>query len=208
MKTILKSAAVSLLLLIFAASHACSQNYEALQNAFSESYTYEYAGDYSKAAEALKKVYDASSYETNLRLGWLTYMSGLFNESIAYYQKAIALMPYAIEPRLGIVNPASAMGNWDQVKAQYAEILKTDPNNTLVNYRMGLIAYGKSDYASAFKYFEKVINLYPFDYDSMIMFAWTNYKLGKLREAKVLFNKVLLMKPKDSSALEGLGLIK
>ncbi|MEZ5148220.1 MAG: hypothetical protein R2759_14450 [Bacteroidales bacterium] len=54
---------------------------------------------------------------------------------------------------------------------------------------------------------KKVVNLYPFDYDGLIMFAWTNLKLGKLREAKVLFNKVLMYKPDDSSALEGLSVI-
>jgi Flp pilus assembly protein TadD len=50
--------------------------------------------------------------------------------------------------------------------------------------------------------------MYPFDYDNLVLYAWTNYQLGKLREAKVLFNKVLLNKPNDASAKEGLGLIK
>jgi len=94
------------------------------------------------------------------------------------------------------------------VIAEYNEILAIDPQNTTVNYRMGSIYYGRKDYTKAEKYLEKVVNLYPFDYDSMILYAWTNYRLAKLREAQVLFNKVLLMRPKDASALEGLGLIK
>jgi hypothetical protein len=40
------------------------------------------------------------------------------------------------------------------------------------------------------------------------MLAWTNFKLGKTREAKILFNKALLYYPEDSSAKEGLALIK
>jgi hypothetical protein len=40
------------------------------------------------------------------------------------------------------------------------------------------------------------------------MLAWTNLQLGKSREARVLFNKVLLYSPGDKSALEGMGLIK
>jgi Flp pilus assembly protein TadD len=32
--------------------------------------------------------------------------------------------------------------------------------------------------------------------------------MGKLKEAKALFNKALLIKPNDSSAQYGLGLIK
>jgi tetratricopeptide (TPR) repeat protein len=91
---------------------------------------------------------------------------------------------------------------------QYVEILKIDPQNTIANYRLGSIYYGKADYNKALGYLEKNVNLYPFDYDSIILFAWTNFKLGKLREAKVLFNKALLNRPKDSSATEGLSLIK
>jgi tetratricopeptide (TPR) repeat protein len=180
----------------------------ALQDAFSKSYQYEYRGNFADAISALKTVYQEDSYEINVRLGWVTYLAGLFTESSAYYQKAIALKPYSIEAKLGIANPASALGNWDQVIAQYNEILTIDPQNTTANYRMGSIYYGRKDYGKAEKYLEKVINLYPFDYDSNILFAWTCLKLGKLREAQVLFNKVLLIKPTDASALEGLGLIK
>ena len=197
-----------LLFAMFATGVYAQDNTTALQEAFSNSYTLEKSGDYAKAAEALKKVYDEKSYEINLRLGWLTYNGGSFTEACAYYQKAIALMPYGIEARFGYISPAVALGNWDQVIAQYNEILKTDPQNTIANYRLGYIYYGKADYNKAYTYFEKNVNLYPFDYDSLIMFAWTNFKLGKLREAKVLFNKALLNRPKDSSATEGLGLIK
>jgi tetratricopeptide (TPR) repeat protein len=179
-----------------------------LQDTFSKSYAYEARGNFMDAVTTMKSVYKEDSYEINLRLGWVTYLAGQFTESAAYYQKAISLKPYAIEARIGFANPASALGNWDQVMDQYNEVLKIDPQNTLVNYRVGSILYGRKDFAKAEKYFEKVINLYPFDYDSMILFAWTEYKLGKLREAQVLFNKVLLIRPANASALEGLGLIK
>jgi tetratricopeptide (TPR) repeat protein len=194
--------------IILLSSLCFSQDYKKIQDAFSGSYKLETSGSYTKAIDMLKTVYDEKSYEINLRLGWLNYMAGLFTESISYYQKAISLMPYSIEAKLGIVNPAAAAGNWEQVKTEYNEILKIDPQNTTANYRLGVIYYGKQDYNTAYKYFEKVVNLYPFGYDALIMFAWCNYKLGKLREAKVLFNKVLMYSPTDSSALEGLGLIK
>lgn len=197
-------------LLLFLCTSICfaQDNTAAQQEAFSSSYTLEKSGDYTKAIDALKKVYDEKSYEINLRLGWLTYSGGNFTDACAYYQKAINLMPYGIEARFGFVNPAAALGNWEQVMTQYIEILKTDPQNTTANYRLGYIYYGKAEYAKALPYFEKNVNLYPFDYDSLIMYAWTNFKLGKLREAKVLFNKALLNRPKDASATEGLGLIK
>ncbi len=187
---------------------ASAQDYTKLTAAFSESYSKEKTGKYGDAVSALKAYYDPASYEINLRLGWLTYLQGQFTESLGYYNKAIELMPYAIEPRLGVVLPASSMGNWDVVITHYNKILSIDPNNTVTLYRLGLISYDRKDYKQAYQHFEKVVNLYPFDYQSMLMLAWTDYRLGKTREARVLFNKVLLYSPGDTSALEGLGLIK
>lgn len=179
-----------------------------ITEAFAKSYQMEKTADYKGAIAVLKESYGEGTYELNLRLGWLNYMAGLQNESMNYYTKAIAQMPYSIEAKLGYINPASVLGMWDKVIDQYVKILAIDPQNSVVNYRMGLIHYNKKDYKNAFRYFEKVANLYPFDYDNTLMYAWTNFQLGKLREAKLLFNKVLLMSPDDKSALEGLSLIK
>lgn len=185
-----------------------SQDYSKLQAAFQESYTLESAADLIKATEAMKSVYKEDSYEVNLRLGWLSYSVGSFTESIAYYQKAISLKPFALEPRFGLVMPASSVGNWEMVKQQYIRILEIDPMNTKACYYLGLIYYNREEYGNAMTCFEKMVNLFPFDYNGMIMYAWTNYKLGKLREAKVLFNKVLMISPEDASATEGLNLIQ
>jgi tetratricopeptide (TPR) repeat protein len=185
-----------------------SQDFTKLTAAFSESYAKEKSGKYAEAAAALKGYYDSNSYEINLRLGWLTYLQGQFNESTGYYNKAIELMPYAIEPRLGVVLPVSALGNWEVVISHYNKILTIDPNNTVTLYRLGLIYYDRKNYNQAAKYFEKVVDLYPFDYQSILMLGWTDYRLGKTREAKVLFSKALLYYPEDVSAKEGLSLIK
>ena len=197
-----------LAIFIFLVLVTFAQDYTKLTAAFSDSYAKEKAGKYLDAVMSLKAYYSADSYEINLRLGWLTYLQGQFSESMSYYNKAIELMPSAIEPRLGLVLPASSLGNWDMVIAQYNKILSIDPNNTLTLYRMGLISYDRKDYKQAFQYFERVVNLYPFDYQSVLMLAWSNYKLGKTQEAKILFSKALLYYPEDSSAKEGLALTK
>ena len=180
----------------------------AQQDVFNNSYALEYKGEYLKAAEAFKKGYDEKSYETNMRAGWLHYEAALYTESLNYYKKAIALKPYSIEAKFGYIYPAAALGNMDQVVAQYNSILEIDPQNTTANYQMGLVNYNKKDYKEAFRYFEKVVNLYPFGYDALLMYAWSNYQLGKTKEAKVFFKKSLLLVPNSQSALEGLSLIK
>jgi tetratricopeptide (TPR) repeat protein len=176
--------------------------------AFKESYPLEQKGDFAKAADKLKKVYQSDSYELNLRLGWLYYLAGNLSESENYYGKAIALKPYSIESRLGMAYPLAASAKWDELIVLYNKILEIDPQNTLTNYRLGLIFYNQQNFEKADPYLEKVINLYPFDYDTMILLAWNKLALQKFREAKVLFNKVLLYNPNDESALKGLTLIK
>jgi len=181
---------------------------ESKVTAFENSYTQEIAGEYGKAIQELKQVYDETSYPINLRLGWLSHSSGLFTESIAYYTKAIQLMPYSVEARLGLVYPAGAVGNWSLVMKTYKDILDIDSKNYTANYKLASIYYGRKEYSSATKYLETIVNLYPFDYNSTILYAWNNYQLGKIREAKLLFNKALMLSPKDASATEGLNLIE
>jgi tetratricopeptide (TPR) repeat protein len=193
---------------LFALLPVVPQAQNGLVNAFKESYALESKSNFKGAIEALKKAYQPDSYELNLRLGWLCYQAGSLNESVSYYSKAVALKPYAIEPKFGLAYPYSALGRWDDIIGLYNKILEVDPQNSIANYRLGLIYYNQGNYGRADPYIEKVVNLYPFDYDSLLLFAWNKLKLQKTREAKVLFQKVLLYSPDDPSALEGLGLIK
>ena len=185
-----------------------AQTTSEIQNAFKKSYEYEASGDYTNAISELKKVYKEDSYEINLRLGWLNYMSGMFTDSQAYYTKAISIMNYSIEARLGVVLPAAALGNTNLVSVTYKKILEIDPKNTTANYKLGLIYYQNNDYENAIKCFESNVNLYPFSYDSMIMLAWSYLNAGKTREAKILFNKALMYNPGDESASAGLKKIE
>jgi tetratricopeptide (TPR) repeat protein len=176
--------------------------------AFASSYTFEKNKEYSKAIAEIQKVNDEKSYETTIRLGWLYYENGSYTTSAQYYEKAVALMPYSVEARLGYVLPEKALGNMELVKAAYEAILKIDPQNSYANYYLGLNFYNNKNYSTAFTFLEKFANMYPFDYDITVLFAWTNFQLGKLREAKVLFTKTLLIRPDDTSATQGLTLIK
>lgn len=60
----------------------------------------------------------------------------------------------------------------------------------------------------AISHAEKVANMYPFDFDAVILLAWINLKMEDYRKAKILFNKSLLIIPGNTSALEGLELIQ
>ena len=206
METLKRISLIAVLVFLF--SCLMGQNTSSTQSAFVKSYESEKSGNYAAAISTMKSIYKADSYIINIRLGWLCYLAKQYTESIKYYEKSIALKPYAIEARFGCVKPLSAIESWEKVKAHYVEILKIDPQNTVANYWLGVIYYNRKDYANATKLFEKVVNLYPLDYDSVIMLAWSKLNTGKSADAKVLFNHALILRPNDSSALNGLKLIK
>jgi tetratricopeptide (TPR) repeat protein len=203
-----KKLPIFLVIALIGFTTAKSQNLALVQSAFETSYAYESNGLYSKSIETIKNVYDAKSYEMNLRLGWLSYKNGNLTESATYYKTAIEILPTSIEARLGYVLPESVLGNWDNVITQYLEILKFDPKNSTVNYRMGLIYYNKADFENSYKYLGIASALYPFDYDINLNYGWACLKLSKFDEAKTTLNRVLLISPKDAFALDGLKQIK
>lgn len=204
MKPIKNTIAILISILSFG---SYAQNKEVM-NAFSQSYTYETAQNYDGAISSINAVYSATSYEMNLRLGWLNYLKGKYKESVSFYQKAADLMPAATEPKWAIINPLTKLESWKEVEKNYLAILKLDAKNSTANYNLGLIYYYRKDYLNAKKYFDVSLNAYPFGYNNLLMSAWTNYFLGNKNEATVLFNKTLLYSPNDKSALEGLSLIK
>ena len=196
METLKKLGLLFCLLLLVVSPSA--QNRAERQNAFYKSYDAERSNKYSLAINELKKVYNAEDYFANIRLGWLHYL-------VKQHDSA---KEYSIEARFGLIKPLSAQEDWAGVKEQYLEILKIAPQNTLANYWLGVIFYNAADYTQAEKRFEKVVNLYPLDYDSVVILGWTKLNLGKYQEAKVMFEHALTLKPGDESSLEGLKLIK
>lgn len=204
METVKRNIFLVFLVVLFSNVSFSQHDFSEIQEAFNESYQLEASGDFKDAANKIKEVYEDDVYESNLRLGWLNYMAGNFNESIAFYQKSIALMPFAEEPKFGYVFPLSALGRWDEVITVYTQILENSSNNTKALYYLGTIYYNRKQYDKALTYFKRMTDLYPFDFDALYMYAWSNLQLGKKKEAKLLFQKALLNKPNDVEAKNGL----
>ena len=207
MELLKRSIAVTLMSVIFC-MNIDAQTFEQIHKAFKESYASEYKGDITAAITSLQKVYKADSYETNLRLGWLTYSAKKYTTSMEYYEKAGDLKKYSIEARLGYISPANAAKQYEKAYQKYEEILKIDPYNSVANYWVGITYYNIKKYDIAEKYLILVVNMHPFDYDANHMLAWTYLNLGRSGEAKLLFEKALLNRPDDASAKEGLSKCK
>ncbi|MGZ3863287.1 MAG: tetratricopeptide repeat protein [Bacteroidia bacterium] len=181
---------------------------EKLRKAFGASYELAALQNYTGALAALKPVYDKSSYEINLRMGFLCSAAGMNKEAVNYLNIAIALKPNSIEPRLAIATPLAAMGNMNDLITNYNSITGLDPQNTTANYRLGYIQFELKEYGKAITFFEKVVNLYPSGYDALIMLAKSNLNAGNNAVAKGLFTKILLLYPGNKAAAEGLASVK
>jgi tetratricopeptide (TPR) repeat protein len=163
--------------------------------AFTKSYEYEYAANYKKASETLVNVYDENSYELNLRLGWLQYQAADYTKSISYYKKAIINKPTSIEARIGLSYPLAALGNDDDIIANYQEVLKIDADHSTANYWLGYIYYMHKDMDLAAKHTKKVLEFYPFDYDSNFLLGKIYIAQGKITEAKEVLGLALYYNP-------------
>jgi tetratricopeptide (TPR) repeat protein len=187
---------------------AYGQTDAAINAAFAESYKSELGGNYVVAVSQVRSVYRPDDYNMNARLGWLLFLAKQYTESVNYYDRAIKLKPYCIEARFGMIKALNALESWDKVKEQYENILRIDSQNTTSLYWLGVLLYNRKEYDAAARNFEKVVNLYPMDYGSVIMLAWARYYQGRTADARVMFNQALLLSPNDASATQGLNLLK
>lgn len=196
----MKGSKLILIAILFSFKFIIAQTTEA---AFSKSYSFEYETQYAKAISALTDL-KTESYQINLRIGWLYYLSKDYTKSEQYYRKAIALEPLSIEARFGLVLPLSMVGNWNSVLATYLEIIKLDPNNSTANYRISSIYFARKDYANAKTYVGKILKFYPFDYDSNLLLGKILMAESKNAEAKKYFLKALEYNPQSEEAISAI----
>ncbi len=176
--------------------------------AFSKSIEFEKKAEYLPAIQSINSLNDSTSYDVVIRLGWLHYKAGLTLKAMQYYKTAIDIKPNAIEPRYGYTYPAYLLEDHSKLISEDENILKIDPNNKTINANLGLLYFYKKEYNKALPYFEKLVNLYPFDYECILNLAWAFAYLSKNADAEKHFNTVLFYSPKDKSALEGLLYVK
>lgn len=198
---------VSILIAVIFIFGSCAANAQAngKVKAFNESIRYEANNDFSNALDVLIKSGGGNnSYLMNMRLGWLYYKNGEYNDSKERYSAALNQQKRSIEAMLGLTLPLAAMDEWDQVTSVYQSILKIDPVNYYANLRLGQYYLNKGEYQAAKSYLEKVFALYPAEYEINLSLGWTYLYLGEKQKAKELLTSALMMSENDKSATEGL----
>ena len=206
MKTQLLTTFCATLLLLLVVTPSVAEDEQAAH--FSTSVELETKGKYQDALDALLKVTDQrkSSYMYHLRKGWLLYLLGKYDDSIAAYKKAIAKDSGSLEAKLGIIPPQLAARKWVDAERAALEVLKLDPRNYLGLSRLAYAYYNLTRFSDAAKAYKKVLDLYPGDVDMRSGYAWALFKHGKYEAAKKEFKHILEFAPKHSASLQGIGL--
>ena len=170
-----------------------------IQQIYYKSYNYEKMGDYKDAIKVLIPLYKKypEGYTINLRLGWLFYLNKNYSNSIKHYQKASLILPYSIEPKLGLMRDYLALQDFKDALKEGNLILREDYYNYYGNYYEILALKGIKDYKNAVKLTNKMLGLYPTSVLFLNILGEVYYHQNKKDLAKKVFKSVLLLDPNN-----------
>lgn len=178
-----------------------------IAGSYRRSFEYERAEAYQDAIRALAPVYEAypNGYTVNLRMGWLFYLNGNFNNAAAHYEVARSAAPFALEPKLGQLLPLLAQGRWNEAESVAYEVVSVDHYNYYGNMRLIVALRLQEKYEPAYQIALKMATAYPTDLTFLEELARLNDARGDTEEATRLFTDLLILDPENQVAREYLG---
>ncbi len=190
------------LFFFFLSSKIFALSLEDIKKAYYMSYRYEIAGDYRDAIRSLMVVYKSypNGYTVNLRLGWLYYLSKKYSNSIFHYKKAIKVIPYSVEAKLGLTLPLLAQGKYSSVERLCYQILNQDFYNYYGNLRLVYVLRKQKKYDLAEKVINKMLYLYPTDTNFLLELGILKFEKREFNNAKRILNDVLILDPENLKA--------
>ena len=173
-----------------------------IKAAYHASYEYERAEDYQDGIRALAPVYEAypNGYTVNLRMGWLFYFNGNYNNAVAHYEVARSAAPFALEPKLGQLLPLLAQGRWSDAERVAYEVVSVDHYNYYGNVRLVLALRMQQKFESAYQIALKMAGAYPTDLTFLTELALLNEARGNEEEALRLFTDLQILDPENEAA--------
>ena len=155
--------------------------------------SYDNKGDYNKAIECYEKTIELNPDDADAyyNMGNSYTNKGDYNKAMECYEKTIELNPddaWAYG-NIGVVYDYN--GNYDKAIEYYQKVIELTPDDAKAYYNMGVAYRNKSNYDKAIECYQKAIEL-KLDYAKAYYNLQELYrdKLGRISEAKDLFNKI------------------
>ena len=132
-----------------------------------DSYNAETARNYARALQIMEDLNTTDPNDSfyNLRIAWLQYLLGRYNDSLKNYQKSYNIFP-SLDAQTGILNCQLALGLWNDAHIQAEQILKKYPQNMLVLGKAAYATYMLQDYQATANYYQRIIDIFPWDMES------------------------------------------
>ena len=174
---------------------------------YSLSYSFERAGDYKRAAEAMAPLYRLypRGYSLNLRLGWLAYLQGAQANSVGYYKAASSILPESFDAKLGLVLPLIALERYEEGERVLEEILKIDYFNYYANLRLSYLLRLQGKPKLALAVVNRLLPLYPSDVLVLGEWAENLVALKQNQEALRVLKDIQILDPTNLRAGELIG---
>jgi len=181
-----------------------SLDYEEILSAYQKSYLYERVGDYKDAIRVLMPVYKEypNAYTVNLRLGWLYYLWGKYENSIYHYRKAVSAIPSSAEAKLGLSLPLMAQGKWKDVEILMYQVIASDYYNYYGNLRLSTALERQGKYYLQMAVAKKMLALYPTSVPFLIELGKAYYYLENYDAALKVFKDALVLDPENNTVKE------
>ncbi len=172
---------------------------DTIQKHYYQSYHYEQLGKYDEAIKVLAPLYKkyANGYTLNLRLGWLFFQSKKYKDSLAYYQKASIVNPYAINPRLGMIRIYLQTEAYKKAESASQELLKIDYYNYYANLYIVKALMAQKKYNVALTVVRKMLSLYPTSVPYLEVLAQI-YKATGNKYFKQVCHDILVLDPNNT----------
>jgi len=178
-----------------------SLSYNDILKAYEKSYFYERIGDYKDAIRVLMPVYKEYplGYTINLRLGWLYYLWGKYENSIFHYRRAVSAIPTSAEAKLGLSLPLMAQERWQDVEVLMYQIIATDYYNYYANLRLCTALDKQGKYYLEMVIARKMLALYPTSVPFLIALGRAYYNLKEYKTALEIFKNALVLDPENNT---------
>lgn len=170
---------------------------------WSKSYKYEAEGKYLEAAAVIEKNLNRSSDKefALIRYAWLSYLLGNYDDSIANYQKAIAINQESIDAKLGITLPLLAKQSYSKTKRYAKQVLEVSPWNYTAHMKIMLCEQAQKRWATLKNHAANLSKHYPTDTTVLVFLARAYAKLDEADSAVDIYKKVLIRYPDHYEAL-------
>lgn len=175
---------------------------------YADSYAKEAAGDLARSINAIEPLLHGArsqDYLLNLRLGWLHYRSGMYKQSVNFYQVASQRCPNALEPHLGCILPLMAQRNWSEVERRARLVLRSDAGNYTANRWLteSLLAQDKTREAADIA--ERLAERFPADATATELVARSRWMKGDKATAREAYARLQLLDPGNAAAAAALA---